>query len=140
MKRLLVGLLVLALAGCATSQRGPDSLYLALGELPGITRVVDAFLIELSEDHRIVAHFVDADPDRLREKLIEQICEVSGGPCEYTGKSMQTIHAGMNINEAEFNFLVEDLQLAMHTVGVPLTAQNRLLARLAPMRADIVYR
>lgn len=128
------------LSACSLMQQDNDSLYQDLGELPGITNVVDSFLQALSDDHRVVEHFLETDPERFREKLIEQICEVSGGPCEYTGKSMADIHAGMEINAADFNFVVEDLQKAMNEQGVPLGVQNRLLARLAPMRSDIIYR
>jgi hemoglobin len=137
-----IGVCLSQLVGCTSmgSQRGADSLYANLGEVPGISRLVDALLFEISEDHRIVEHFADADPDRLREKLIEQICMLAGGHCEYTGEPMQEIHAGLDINEAHFNFLVEDLQSAMAAIGLPLATQNHLLARLAPLRTEIIYR
>jgi hemoglobin len=117
-----------------------DSLYLALGSKPGIGRIVEGLLINIADDERIVEHFVDADIDRLYEKLVEQICVESGGPCEYTGDSMEDSHAGMEITEGDFNALVEELIVAMDEEQVPVTAQNRLLSRLAAMRGAIIYR
>lgn len=133
----------LTLGGCALHPAPPapsDDLYRALGGKPGIGRIVEGMLINIAEDERIVEHFVDADIDRLYEKLVEQICMESGGPCEYTGDSMQDSHAGMDINEGDFNALVENLIAAMNAQDVAVTAQNRLLQRLAPMREDIIYR
>lgn len=129
--------LVVLLAGCA--HRGNDALYQQLGELEGITRIVDSFIDEISNDPVIVEHFAETDPERFREKLIEQFCSLSGGPCEYTGDSMKKSHAGHNFTETDFNALVEDLVAAMEKQDVPTTAQNRLLALLAPMRADTTY-
>lgn len=147
MRSLLVITFSLALAACATPalngpSTGPQSpaLYEQLGGLAGIERIVEGLLINISEDQRIVHHFSETDIERLNEKLIEQICVESGGPCQYSGDSMRDSHAGLDISEADFNALVEDLIAAMEAEGIPVAAQNRLLARLAPMRGDIIYR
>lgn len=133
----------LGLSACASTSLTPvadDSLYQALGGRAGIERIVEGMLINISDNPQIVGHFVDTDIDRLNEKLVEQFCVESGGPCEYTGDSMRDSHAGLNLTEADFNALVEDLLDAMQDLDVPVTAQNRLVARLAPMRSDIIYR
>ena len=38
----------------------------------------------------------------------------------------------------DMNGLVENLQRAMAAEGVPFAAQNRFLAKLAPMKRDVV--
>ena len=58
----------------------------------------------------------------------------------YSGDSMADVHAGFELTEADFNALVEDLIAAMEAEQLPVIVQNRLLQRLAPMRADIIYR
>jgi hemoglobin len=125
-------------AGCA--QRGGDRLYRELGAEPGVARLVEALLGELAADERILHHFRSTDVDRLQRMLNEHLCHVAGGPCAYTGDSMPDVHGGMNISHAEFNALVEDLIAAMNSLDVPQRTQNRLLARLAPMRPQIVHR
>lgn len=65
---------------------------------------------------------------------------LSRGPCEYTGDPMHVVHKGLNITERQFNAVVEDLQEAMVRLRLPEPAQNRLLARLAPLRGEIIYR
>ena len=138
MRRLSGWIAVLLLAGCVQSPVKDDSLYRDLGELPGITRIVEGMLLNIAGDSRIVEHFENVDIERLREKLIEQFCVEAGGPCEYTGDSMAESHKGQNLTPSDFNALVEDLQDAMDTLDVPVRAQNRLLAQLAPMRGEVI--
>ena len=136
---ILAGLVLpLLLTACALPGRAPDRLYRDLGEQAGVEALIDAFLNELADDDRIVAHFSDTNIPRLREMLIAQICQLSGGPCTYTGDDMARAHAGMNLSPADFNALVEDLIDAMESEGIPTPTQNRLLALLAPMQSDIV--
>ena len=117
-----------------------DDYYQELGGKEGVEKIVDNFINEISFDQDIVTFFEGTDITRLREKLIEQFCHESGGPCEYTGDSMKDVHAGMKITKAQFNRVVELLQAAMDDAGTPQTAQNRLIRSLAPMRPDIIHR
>ena len=141
MRSKFVGLLLISLlvtSGCAHNNAHKNDFYQSLGGLEGITNIVDHLLFEIADDKKIAHHFEDTNIDRFREKLIEQFCNISGGPCEYTGDSMVVIHEDMDITAAQFNSLVEDLIRAMESLDVPVTAQNRLLAKLVPMHDDIM--
>ncbi len=138
--RRFVLLFCLLLGACAGQAPNDDSLYRQLGGESGLTRIVEGMLLRIAADDRIVAHFQDIDIQRLRDKLIEQFCVEAGGPCVYTGDSMQESHKGLALTPSDFNALVEDLQAAMTAEGVPIPAQNRLLARLAPMRGQVIDR
>ncbi|MDR3388585.1 MAG: group 1 truncated hemoglobin [Rudaea sp.] len=145
MRNLLLAFALLATLGCAgpagkpvqTSVTG-DALYRNLGGTEGITRVVDAFLPRVNGDARINGLFLKVDHDDLRHLIIEQLCTATGGPCTYTGRSMQEAHSGLNLTNADFNAFVEDLVAAMDQVKVRKTSQRELLALLAPMRMQIV--
>lgn len=132
--------IVLTLAACAQQPPKDDSLYRELGEQAGITRIVEGMLLNIAADPRIVRHYENIDIERLRDKLVEQICVEAGGPCTYTGDSMEESHKGQNLTPSDFNALVENLQDAMTAQGVGIPAQNRLLARLAPMRGQVIDR
>ena len=138
--RSLLLVVVLSLAACAQQPPQDDSLYRDLGEQAGITSIVEGMLLNIAADARIVRHFENIDIVRLRDKLVEQVCVEAGGPCTYTGDSMEESHKGQNLTPSDFNALVENLQEAMSAQGVPMPAQNRLLARLAPMRAQVIDR
>jgi hemoglobin len=115
-----------------------DSLYAALGGSAGIHRFVADLVQSVQADARISASFDGVDMEQLAARLEEQFCEVSGGPCRYSGKDMKTIHEDLAVSRAQFNALVEDLQEAMRRNGVPSRTQNKLLARLAPMHREVV--
>lgn len=133
-------LFCLLLGACAQHPPKNDSLYQQLGGEPGITRIVEGMLLRIAGDSRIVEHFQNIDIQRLRDKLIEQLCVEAGGPCAYTGDSMEESHKGLALTPSDFNALVENLQNSMTAEAVPIPAQNRLLARLAPMRAQVIDR
>lgn len=125
-------------AAPAATTAAPAGLYQALGEKPGITRLVDDFVNRVVKDPRIGGHFKDTKPAALKESLTDQICQLSGGPCKYEGADMKSAHADMDINKGHFNALVEVLQSAMDAQGIPFAQQNRLLALLAPMHRDVI--
>ncbi len=129
------------LLGACTGHQQPakdDSLYQALGGKPGISRIVEGMLLNVARDERIVAHFRNVNIELLRVQLIDKFCVEAGGPCKYTGDDMVEAHKGQQISRSEFNALVEDLIKAMETQGVPVPAQNRLLARLAAQRGEVI--
>lgn len=130
---------VLCTSSCQTVSSG-TTLYEQLGGEAGVAHIVDNFITEISFDPVIFKHFEESDQQRFRTKLIEQVCEISNGPCRYTGDSMQDTHKKMHITESEFNRTVDLLINAMNKAKVPHTAQNRLLARLKELRQDIIYR
>ena len=100
--------------------------------------MVDDFLGNVGGDTRINKRFAGTDLPRLKTLLVDQICAASGGPCTYTGRSMRDAHAGMNITDAEFGALVEDLVKSLDTFKVPAREKQELLGALGGMKPDIV--
>ena len=113
-------------------------LYDRLGGKDAITAVVDDFVANVAADARINAFFANADLPGLKGKLVDQICEATGGPCKYTGKSMKESHAGMGVKEEHFNALVEDLVKSLDKFKVPEQEKGELLGALGGMKGDIV--
>jgi hemoglobin len=71
--------------------------------------------------------------------LADQLCELSGGGCHYAGKSMQDAHAGMMINDVQFDAIIQDLSLALEERQVSKDNEKELLDKLATLRDDIVF-
>lgn len=138
LRSLCVALLALLLIGCAQQPAKDDSLYRDLGEKPGITRIVEGMLINVAGDPRIVQFFTKVDIAGLRDKLVDKFCVIAGGPCVYAGDTLEESHKGQNLTPSHFNALVENLQASMDSQGVPTPVQNRLLARLAALRGQVI--
>lgn len=115
-------------------------LFATFGGHAGIGRIVDDLVLFSVEDPRIAEIFKGQDLVRLRRTLGEQFCYLLGGGCSYSGRDMKSVHRDLGIQTADFNALVEQLQRAMRKQRVPFAAQNRLLAKLAPMKRDVVER
>ncbi|TVP53790.1 MAG: group 1 truncated hemoglobin [Halomonadaceae bacterium] len=125
--------------GCqVTSQQQDDALYQDLGERQGIETIVEDLLYRIADDPRIAFQFRGIDVAHFHRQLSDQICDLSGGPCTYSGMDMTESHAKMGVTNTQFNALNEQLILAMEANAVSTSAQNRLLALLAPMHGDIV--
>lgn len=133
--------LVAVLAACSGMRSAPEkSLYDRLGGKPAIQAVVDDFIGNVAADGRINGFFANTDIPRLNIMLVNQICEATGGPCKYEGRSMKAAHAGMGVTDAHFNALVDDLVKSLNKFKVPEQEKNELLTALASMKGDIVAR
>ncbi|RZT05565.1 hemoglobin [Duganella sp. CF402] len=146
-----IGLLLASSLAMAQTPYTEDSTYQGLGGKEGIKKIVDTFVKLITTDPRIKDSFTDFDIPQLNVRLQEQFCEFAGGPCKYTGKyhdkamegvgpvrDMKTVHQDLQITNAMFNALTEDLQIAMEQHNVPSSISNKLVAKLAPMQRDIV--
>ena len=138
---------IAAVTACGGKTKGPEagapppsaSLYDRLGGRDAIAGVTKDFVeVRVAKDDRINKFFAGIDIPALEAKLIDQICEASGGPCRYTGKDMKTVHASLSINDAHFNALVEDLKASLDHFKVGAREQQDLLGALAKMHDDIV--
>ncbi len=136
---LLVAVSVPGAVHAQTSAAAQDaSLYVALGEVAGLTKLTDDFVNRLKVDARLAPAFKDTNANNLKKMLMQQFCKVSGGPCVYEGADMKSAHSNMDITKTDFHALVEVLQQSMDANGIAFTTQNQLLARLAPMHRDII--
>mgnify|MGYP003677987931 CR=1 FL=1 len=131
----LLSAIALVLGGCQSLNNKPDdSLYQQLGEREGIANVVEDLLYLIVDDDRINQQF---KVDQFHHNLTDQLCELSGGPCTYTGREMRELHSDMAITNTQFNALAENLILAMEQNDIPTGAQNRLIKQLLPLYPDI---
>ena len=129
-------LLSLCLSACAAAPKA--TLYDDLGGDAGIARLVSKLVEKYRADQRINGLFNETNFEYFADRLKEDICVRAGGPCEYQGLSMEDAHSGMDIKESEFNYFVEDSQVAMDEIGLPVGVQNRLLKLLARDREAVI--
>ena len=114
------------------------SLYDRLGGADAINALTESWVARVGGDDRANGKFVRTDIERLRKEVVDQLCEATGGPCTYTGRSMLETHAGMKVTAGEFDVVMQHLDATLDELNVPKTERDELVSLLRPMRNDIV--
>ena len=114
------------------------SLYDRLGGPDGINALTESWVARVGGDDRANGKFARTDIPRLMKEVADQLCEATGGPCTYTGRSMQETHAGMGTTAGEFDVVMQHLRGALDELNIPKTEQDELVDLIMPMRGDIV--
>jgi len=134
-----LGLAVFIAAGSAAPAGSAGlTLFESIGGEARLRAAVHEFVLIMESDDRINFTFANTDLKKFEQLLYEQLCNLTQGGCQYTGRDMYTAHAKLNITNAEFNALAEDLYEALDRVHVPYRLQNEVVAMLAPMQHDVV--
>src|SRR6185312_3038103 len=113
------------------------SLYDRLGGGDAINALTESWVARVGGDDRANGKFVRTDIERLKKEVVDQLCEATGGPCTYTGRSMVETHAGMKVTAGEFEVVMHHLGATLDELNVPKTEQDELVDLLRPMRDDI---
>jgi len=119
----------------------PKTLYQRLGGYDAIAAVTDDFIGRLATDKQLGKFVVGHSEDslkKLRQRVVEQLCAATGGPCVYTGRDMKTAHKGMGISESDWNLAVNHLIATLDKFKVPAAEKNELLTAVSALKADIV--
>jgi hemoglobin len=131
-------LCIVCLSVAATAGATDDSLYTRLGGDAGVAAISTTLIDRVVADPVMGPSFKDAKLSRIKTLLAEQICDLSGGPCHYSGDPMKEVHAGHHITEAMFYRMVATLRDILRERHVDQRSTNQLLRLLAPMKRDVV--
>lgn len=115
------------------------TLYERLGGEDGI-RAIATDIFDLHKQNDVIkARYVDSDRDKVIRLVTEFICVGTGGPQEYTGRDMLTTHRGMNINEAEYMEVVDDIMAALDKHGVGEREKQEMLSIAFSLKGEILH-
>lgn len=118
-----------------------NSLYTRLGGYDAIAAVTDDFIGRLATDSRLSKFFVGHSQDsvkRIRQLVVDQLCQATGGPCVYIGRDMKTAHKGLGITEADWQQTVKLLIATLDKFKVPERERTEVLALVSGLKGDIV--
>lgn len=127
------------------------TLYERLGGAFAIAAIVDHFSEHLLENR--AAGRGSKNP-KLREWHVNEyegrlqglkfmrtlwLCAVSGGPFEYSGKSMRDAHQALQIAPEEFDEVAEELGRSLDHFRVPAREREEVLAAFMQQKPDVTY-
>jgi len=134
-------LLIIAsfLLSTTTAISAEKSLYERIGGEHKARQIVSDIWDNHSKNPIVKDRFAKSNPDYVKQRVFEIFAAATGATdVEYTGMDMKTAHAGMNINEMEFNAVVDDVLAACESNGVGQQEMNEILAILWSVRKQIV--
>jgi len=117
------------------------SLYTRLGGYDAIAAVTDDFIGRLAADKQVSRFFVGHSQDslmKIRQHVVEFLCNATGGPCVYMGRDMKTSHKGMGITESDWDLSVKALVATLDKFKVPEKEKAEVLGAVGPLKAQIV--
>ena len=148
-----------ARAGSGAANNKPDSrtLYERLGGADKIAAIVDDMTERVLADPRVNferqnvktswvgTHYKPWEPtpaniDQVKRHMVEFLTLATGGPSQYTGRDMHTIHKDMRITNNEFDAMIGDAKTSMDKLGIAAREKRDLLAIFETTRKQIVER
>lgn len=143
--------LSLAISGCesekpavteapkpAAAPAASRPLFERLGGQEGLTAIVEGLISNIGADPRTRLHFTNINIGGFKTKMVEYLCEQTGGPCKYTGREMKATHAPLQIGNADFDAFTEDLTKSLDNKQVAQSDKDELLGILGKLRPDVV--
>ena len=141
--RFLAAVLMLNAVGLR-AQEARKSLYDRLGGAYAIATVVDAFIEKLlvndtlNANPAINAARAQVPKAGLKFHVTALVCQVTGGPQTYSGRSMKDAHRHLNITEKEWDAMARDFVEVLDQFKVPKAEQAELLTIVGSTKGDIV--
>jgi hemoglobin len=141
-----LAVVVLLNAAAVRAAEQKKSLYERLGGAYAIATVVDTFIEKL-----LVNDTLNANPAireararvpkaGLKFHVTALVCQVTGGPQTYAGRTMKEAHRHLHITEREWDAMVQDFVAVLDQYKVPKAEQSELLAIVGSTKGDIVAR
>ena len=140
----LIAVLLNCSPGNAQEMKSEKSLYDRLGGTYAIATVVDDLIERL-----LVNDVLNANPaikearERvpkagLKFRLTAMVCQATGGPEVYKGRSMYDAHKHLNITEKEWTAMAADFKKSLDKFKVPEKEQKELFDIVGTTKKDIV--
>ena len=129
------------LAQAKPASEAAPSLYKRLGGYDAIAAVTDDFIARMAEDkqlNRFLVGLSESSKGRLRQLVVEQICQATGGPCIYIGRDTKTTHKGLGITGSDWDLSVKHLVAGLDKFKVPGKEKEEFLAIVSSLKPDIV--
>ncbi|UNU25559.1 group I truncated hemoglobin [Microcoleus vaginatus] len=118
----------------------PTTLYEKMGGESAIKEMVDDFYRDVLADE-IVSYFFDhTDMEKQRRHQTAFISYALGGSQQYSGRSMEKAHAGLNLQPEHFDAIVNHLTDAIIAHGASQEDLDKALAKIATLKDAVLYK
>lgn len=125
-----------------SSDEHDSSLYARMGGDEVIAPMASEFIDWIVIDDRLKrlfgTHYTEAQFKAIRRHVVEFLCQITGGPCVYTGRDMKTTHRGLGITDDDWVTAADLLTAALDKYRVPAPEQVEFMRIVTSLKGDIV--
>jgi truncated hemoglobin YjbI len=118
------------------------NLYKRLGGYDVIAAITDDFIASIMADKQLgrlfVSGYTEARVRAIRQHVVDQLCEVTGGPCFYMGRDMKTTHKGLGITESDWKIAIALLTAVLNKYQVAPREQSEFMQIIQDMKSMII--
>jgi len=125
----------------ASGIRTEPSLYRRLGGYDTIAAIIDSVLERLGSDTRFARFNGGRGEDSRRsgrQLLVDQLCELSGGPCIFLGRDMRTSHARLGITKGDWKATMRHMARTLRELRVARKESDEVIALWTCYKGEIV--
>jgi len=115
-----------------------DSLYRRLGGQRAVEGITDDFVAAVLADRQLARFFGGPIQANLRDRVVDLLCELTGGPCGYKGRDMKAAHRGMGIDESDWTIAVNLFSAALDRHRVAPREKSEFMRIIEQMKDQIV--
>ncbi|NEU72737.1 group 1 truncated hemoglobin [Hassallia byssoidea VB512170] len=115
-----------------------DKLYDKLGGQATLDKVVQDFHKRILADNTLQPFFANTDMEKQRQHQVAFFSQIFEGPNQYSGRTMEKTHAGMNLQQSHFDAIVSHLKESMASVGASTEDTNAAVARVDKLKGAIL--
>ncbi len=115
---------------------GRSALHALAGRLLGVVQTNDVIMANVN----LRAVLPTLDARLLHDHITNFLCKTTGGPCQYTGRTMKDSHAHLKITSAEWDAMIDDLAVVLTDLEVPPREAQELMELVDALEDEIVTR
>ena len=134
--------ILLAVTLASAQDKPTKSLYERVGRYDAIAAIADEYLKGIRADPQFT-RFTGRSADslkRARQLLKDQLCALTGGPCVYIGREMETAHGGLAITDAEWEANRKHMSAALDKTNITGRDKEEFLALVESLKKQITAR
>lgn len=115
-----------------------DSLYQKIGGKDALDAAVELFYVKILADDRVSFFFDDVNMKVQKSSQKAFLATVLGAPVPWTGKDMRKAHANLDVKEADFNAIAENLQATLTELKLDEDVVTQIMTIVASTKKDVL--
>jgi len=116
------------------------TLYEKIGGQQVVVQIVDDFYKRVLADDTINHFFANTDMEKQRRHQTAFISHALGGPNQYTGRSMEKAHAGLDLQPEHFEAIANHLGESLAEYGLTEEELKSVLERISTLKEAVLHK